>query len=128
MRDRAIVSIMSDQLSVFQSDLNTLANSLSTGNCPAIKVASRTLQNTTSSHVSLLEQLRSNDTNIEQARVAQISSYQNAGKFADEVLKMCEVKDANAIRSHADNASAFLSFSMQDLASAQKFMKNAGRE
>lgn len=128
IRDRAVVSIMSDQLSVFQSDLNILAHSLSAGNCPAIQAASRTLQNTTSSQASTLEQLRSNDTNIEQARIAQISAYKNAGKFAHELQKMCEVKDVNAVLSHADNASAFLNATMQDLASAQQFIKNAGSD
>jgi len=113
---------------VFQSDLNTLANSLSTGNCPVIQAASRTLQNTTSSQVSLLKQLRSNNTNIEQARLAQISAYQNAEKFADEIQKMCEAKDVNAIMSHADSASAFLNSTMKDLASAQQFMKKAARD
>jgi len=128
IRDRAVVSIMSDQLSVFQSDLNVLAHSLSAGNCPAIQAASRNLQNTTTSQASLLERLRSNDTNIEQARIAQISAYQNAGKFASEIQKMCEVKDANAVLSHADNASAFLNATMQDLASAQQFIRKAGSD
>ena len=128
IRDRAVVSIMSDQLSVFQSDLNVLAHSLSAGNCPAIQAASRNLQNTTTSQASLLERLRSNDTNIEQARIAQISAYQDAGKFASEIQKMCEVKDANAVLSHADNASAFLNATMQDLASAQQFIKKAGSD